>query len=96
MEIEVVRSGEAWAVINEFPNYLISNQGRVINFKNGSFVNGSPNYKGYLKVNLSDGINIKSKRINRLVAEAFVPNPCNYQEVNHIDEVKLNNDHILS
>ena len=47
---------------------------------------------GYLSVQLFDE-NGKSKRflIHRLVAAAFVPNPENLPQVNHIDENPLNN-----
>lgn len=47
--------------------------------------------KGYLFVTLSKGNDVKPKRINRLVAEAFIPNPENLEFVNHKDENKANN-----
>lgn len=47
--------------------------------------------KGYLKVGLfKDGKNHK-KRIHRLVAEAFIPNPHNLPQVNHKDGNPKNN-----
>ena len=45
--------------------------------------------KGYLCVNL--GRKAKAKKIHRLVAEAFIPNPQNKKEVNHMDGNVKNN-----
>jgi hypothetical protein len=50
-----------------------------------------PNKVGYLMVDLGDGVKIKRFLTHRLVAEAFIPNPCNKEQVNHIDGVKGNN-----
>ena len=44
-------------------------------------------YKVDLKKN---GIR-KNFKVHRLVAEAFIPNPNNYPEINHIDSNPLNN-----
>ena len=50
-----------------------------------------PNSKGYLRVPLKkDGIEEK-RFLHRLVAEAFIPNPNNKSEVNHIDNIPINN-----
>lgn len=47
---------------------------------------------GYEFVMLGDGKKMKVHLVHRLVAEAYIPNPDNLPEVNHIDENKLNND----
>ena len=50
--------------------------------------------RGYKRVALYNG-NRKSRKqfsVHRLVANAFIPNPCGYQYINHKDENKLNND----
>ena len=48
--------------------------------------------KGYSKVDLGDGFGKrKSVSVHRLVAIAFIDNPMNYDQVNHIDGVKTNN-----
>lgn len=51
-----------------------------------------PNERGYMKVNLYDSQGkCKKKYIHRLVAEAFIPNPDNKPNVNHINcDVKDN------
>ena len=50
------------------------------------------NRGGYLKVNLYKDGKMKTKIVHRLVAEAFIPNPESLPEINHIDEVKGNNN----
>lgn len=48
--------------------------------------------KGYLEVDLGDGFGKrKSVSVHRLAAIAFIDNPVNYDQVNHIDGVKTNN-----
>ena len=46
---------------------------------------------GYETVSLSKNNKHLTQRVNRLVAQAFIPNPNNYPQVNHIDGNKLNN-----
>lgn len=49
------------------------------------------NSKGYLYVNLYKDGKMKRCRVNRLVAQAFLPNPHNLPVINHKDENKQNN-----
>lgn len=46
---------------------------------------------GYPAVTLFKGEGPKMIKVHRLVAEAFIPNPCNYDQINHIDGDKTNN-----
>jgi hypothetical protein len=47
---------------------------------------------GYMSVELFNELGSKRLLIHRLVANAFIPNPNNYSQVNHKDENKANND----
>ena len=47
--------------------------------------------KGYVMVTLKKNGKTSRYRIHRLVANAFIPNPNNLPQVNHIDENKENN-----
>ena len=75
-------------------HYQVSNFGRVKSIKFGKerILKPGKNAKGYLQVCLWKNGKGKTFRVNRLVAEAFLPNPDSLPEVNHKDENKLNNN----
>lgn len=84
---------EIWKDIEGYEGlYQVSNFGRVKRVTTGRILKSGKDKDGYLKVILCKN-NIKStKTIHRLVAQAFIPNPENKLEVNHIDEDKANNN----
>ena len=70
--------------------YRISEDGRV--FKtDGREMKGNYNSYGYRVVRLTKDKKPKDHKVHRLVAIAFIPNPNNYECVNHIDGDKTNN-----
>ena len=94
---EKVGMKEIWKDIDGFQGrYQISNLGNVmsLNYNNtgkSKLLKPMPNQKGYLSVALSKNNHRTMKQIHRLVAEAFIPNPDNLPQVNHIDENPKNN-----
>ena len=77
--------------IKGYENYLVTEQGQIINSKTGRTLKPSIATNGYCRVSLRKNGQTKTLYIHRIVAEAFIPNPNNYNEVNHIDEDKTNN-----
>lgn len=75
--------------IQNYPNYLIYDDGRVYNKKFNRFVN--PSNERYKRVNLYHNGEKQYASIHRLVALHYIPNPDNLPTVDHIDRDRYNN-----
>lgn len=85
---------EIWKEIEGYNGkYQVSTWGRIRNAETGAILTPYKNAKGYLKIGLQRNGKCEKHRINRLVALAFIPNPNNYPQVNHIDGNKENNSY---
>jgi len=87
---------EIWRKIEGFEKYEVSNLGRVrsLDYKHTGetkVLRPILNRYGYLRINLYKNSKLCSRSIHRLVAQAFILNPENKQQVNHIDANKQNN-----
>jgi len=87
---------EIWKTIEGYENYEISNLGRVKSLGNNKtrkekILKPVKDRKGYLVVSLCQNGSMKTCKIHRLVAQAFIPNPENKPQVNHKNEIKTDN-----
>ncbi len=80
-----------WKDIEGFEGlYQVSNLGEIKILKSNK--KKKLNYsEKYVRVHLTRDKTNYTKYVHRLVAQAFLPNPFNYKEVNHKDENKINN-----
>lgn len=81
-----------WKEIPEWNWYWVNEQGQVFNSRTGQYIYGDVNNIGYHRVILYDHGKQKRFFIHRLVAQLFLYNSNNWQEVNHIDGNKDNNN----
>lgn len=83
---------EEWKAIDGTNGvYAVSSVGKVMNTKTGRVLKAQTDQKGYLRVRITverQGITLK---IHREVAKAFIPNPDNLPQVNHINGDKTDN-----
>ena len=81
---------EEWRIIDNFPNYSVSNLGNIMNNQTNKpmklHVKG-----GYCHVGLTNEIHKKTLKVHRLVGFAFIENPDNKPEINHKTKNTIDN-----
>lgn len=77
--------------IPDYPNYSVTSDGRVWSHRTKRYLKPRLTSKGYHRVSLSKNNQVKDAYIHRLVVQAFLDNPEQLPEVNHIDADKSNN-----
>lgn len=96
---------EIWKDIPDWEGkYQASNLGRIksldrtmvysngnVRIQLGQIIKGCMGKKGYLRLNLRENQQKHMKSAHRLVALAFIPNPENKPQVNHINGIKTDN-----
>jgi len=83
---------EEYKPIQDFENYEVSNLGNVRNKKSGIILRCSIGKDGYYKVSLYQDKIKYSKKIHKLLAQAFIENPENKPCVDHKNNNKLDNN----
>lgn len=82
---------EIWKEVEGFPNYKVSNLGRVKS-KHKNYIKATRiKNSGYEMTDLYNNGKQKTVMIHRLVAKNFIPNLEGKETVNHKDGNKLNN-----
>ena len=83
---------EQWKAISETGGlYEVSTMGRVRRTSTQKILSQKMQGNGYLSVHLSINGKLVTRNVHRLVALAFVENPGNHTQVNHINEDKTDN-----
>lgn len=87
---------EIFILIDGYPNYAVSNLGRVKSLGNNKtkkekILSCGVDGGGYPIVVLHKNCKPKTFRIHKLVAQAFIPNPENKPRVDHINTIRTDN-----
>ena len=82
---------EYWRAVSVFTNYEVSSVGRIRNSKTGRVLKNQTRKDGYVGVLLSKDGKSKNLLTHRLVALAFIENPLEKPDVDHIDRNRANN-----
>lgn len=84
---------EVWKPVKGFEGlYDISSEGRVWSYYSNKILKPSVDIGGYLFFDFRKDGKRYNKKVHRLVAEAFIPNPYNKPQINHLDENPKNNN----
>lgn len=87
---------ELWVPIEGFPNYEVSNYGRVVNIKLDRDLKQYENSDGYYTVRLSKDGKRKTFLVHDLVAKAFFVNYSAYVLVEHVNDKNRHDNSVLN
>lgn len=82
---------EIWKSLEEFPNYMFSNYGRIKNISLNILMSESRDSDGYVVIGLRNNKGRCTRRIHKIIATLFCENPNNYTTVNHINHIRHDN-----
>lgn len=77
--------------------YIVDTSGRIFSTHNngrGQYhkeLHQRLNRDGYYEVTVGSNNNRTTKRVSRIIAEAFIDNPSNLPEVDHINNIRTDN-----
>lgn len=71
--------------------YAVTSEGRIWSYNKKIFLKPRRHTKGYMRVMLFNNNKRKDYYIHRLVANAFLPNPNNKPEIDHINSNRADN-----
>ena len=71
--------------------YAVTSCGKIWSYKYKKFLKSRPTRTGYFQVVLMKNGERKTCYVHRIVAEAYIPNPDNLPQVDHIDNDKTHN-----
>lgn len=77
--------------VPDHSNYICYENGTVVNRKTGRVLKEDTTNRGYKRITVSKGNKVTRWSVHRLVALLFIPNPHNYETVNHISGDKTDN-----
>ena len=84
-------NNEVWKQLEDYPNYFVSNTGKIRNVKTGRELSQYLMPNGYLSLHLHKNNKEKGFLVHRLVAETFIDNSNNCDTVDHLNGIKTDN-----
>lgn len=91
--MECVENIDGYRPIPGYETYFVNEYGDVVKKVNGLYYRKKQrsDKQGYMDVFLTKDGKRHTMKVHRMVALAFIPNPNNYPQINHKDEIKSNN-----
>lgn len=80
-----------WRTVVEYDRYEVNELGQIRHKDRKKILTPRANRSGYMYVNFNIGGHRTNFAVHRIVANAFIPNPNNYPEVNHKNLDKADN-----